>query len=427
MSITRAQIARQLLAEGGVSLNDAQTMAPDGEFLAYINPKEAGILKAMGGSGRMTPMGIPSFTEDEEDTGDVSNPGGGSTGGSGGGNTGDDQEDDNARMMQAMGLTGPGFTNRGGGDDPPSFFDRVKSAITRFNPTRFSPTGIIARGLGNLFNRLGNLRGFNPDGTRRTQKQFEDARRERQIQNRISNIMGRDAPFTDLTLDRLADLYSVLGQNVPGNINESLIGTTNKMRTINDPVSVPVTEGTMFDAEDDLGIVSQARGNPTFRDAMAQLNLERGVPRDQVFLSAKDFIDQSKTISSEDLGTIQSRMATSAGVPESAIQLTKTFNTPEELMSLGATEKGRVYGYNLTDQGKALDKFRKDATGMNNPKNENFAPYKGLGAQFQLNQLLQNENTNVKENKDFIQDAINKGFLAEPSDFINQKPFEDIF
>jgi len=32
----------------------------------------------------------------------------------------------------------------------------------------------------------------------------------------------------------------------------------------------------------------------------------------------------------------------------------------------------------------------------------------------------------VIENKDFIQDAINKGFLAEPSDFINQKPFEDI-
>jgi len=283
MSITRSQIARQLLAEGGVSLNDAQTMAPDGEFLAYINPKEAGILKAMGGSGRMTPMGIPSFTEDEEDTGDVSNPGGGSTGGSGGGNNGDDQEDDNARMMQAMGLTGPGFTNRGGGDDPPSFFDRVKSAITRFNPTRFSPTGIITRGLGNLFNKLGNLRGFNPDGTRRTQAEFERARDIRRAEKSIANIMGRDAPFTDLTLDRLADLYSVLGQNVPGNINESLIGTTNKMRTINDPVSVPITEGTMFDAEDNLGIVSQARSNPTFRDAMAQLNLERGVPRDQVF------------------------------------------------------------------------------------------------------------------------------------------------
>jgi len=149
MGITRAQIARQLLAGGGVSLNDAQTMAPNGEFLAYINPKEAGILKAMGGSGRMTSMGIPSFTEDEEDTQDVSNPGGGSTGGSGGGNNGDDQEDDNARMMQAMGLTGPGFTNRGGGDDSPSLIDRVLGRTT---------TGIntLKDRLGNRFDRTKN-------------------------------------------------------------------------------------------------------------------------------------------------------------------------------------------------------------------------------------------------------------------------------
>ena len=67
MAIIRSKIARQLLADGGVSLDDAKMMAPPGEFLAYINPKEAGMLKAAGGSGIMTPMGIPSFTEDEED------------------------------------------------------------------------------------------------------------------------------------------------------------------------------------------------------------------------------------------------------------------------------------------------------------------------------------------------------------------------
>ena len=127
MAINRSKIARQLLAQGGVSLDDAQMMAPDGEFLAYINPKEAGILKAMGGSGKMTPMGIPSFTEDEEDTGDVSNPGSGFSGDTS--SPGDDQEDDTARMMQDMGLTGPGFTNRGGpkddSDDGPGFFQRM--------------------------------------------------------------------------------------------------------------------------------------------------------------------------------------------------------------------------------------------------------------------------------------------------------------
>jgi len=63
MAITRSQIARQLLAEGGVSLDDAKMMAPEGEFLAYINPKEAQMLKDAGGSGIMTPMGIPSFVE----------------------------------------------------------------------------------------------------------------------------------------------------------------------------------------------------------------------------------------------------------------------------------------------------------------------------------------------------------------------------
>ena len=63
MAITRSQIARQLMAEGGVSLDDAKMMAPKGEFLAYINPKEAQMLKDAGGSGIMTPMGIPSFVE----------------------------------------------------------------------------------------------------------------------------------------------------------------------------------------------------------------------------------------------------------------------------------------------------------------------------------------------------------------------------
>ena len=37
------------------------SIAPDGEKLAYINPEEAGILAMLGGSGDMTPQGIPSF------------------------------------------------------------------------------------------------------------------------------------------------------------------------------------------------------------------------------------------------------------------------------------------------------------------------------------------------------------------------------
>lgn len=64
MGINRSKIAKQLLAEGGeVSLKDAKKMAPEGEFLAYINPKEAQMLKDAGGSGIMTPLGIPSFVD----------------------------------------------------------------------------------------------------------------------------------------------------------------------------------------------------------------------------------------------------------------------------------------------------------------------------------------------------------------------------
>jgi hypothetical protein len=63
MAITRAQQAKQMLRNGGMSLQEAKDMAPKGEFLAYINPKEATLLKAAGGSGIMTKAGIPSFVE----------------------------------------------------------------------------------------------------------------------------------------------------------------------------------------------------------------------------------------------------------------------------------------------------------------------------------------------------------------------------
>jgi hypothetical protein len=63
MAITRAQQAKQMLRNGGMSLQEAKDMAPKGEFLAYINNKEADMLKKAGGSGIMTEAGIPSFVE----------------------------------------------------------------------------------------------------------------------------------------------------------------------------------------------------------------------------------------------------------------------------------------------------------------------------------------------------------------------------
>ena len=124
MAITRSQIARQLLAEGGVSLDDAKRMAPEGEFLAYINPKEAQMLKDAGGSGIMTPMGIPSFVD---------------FGGSG---TGYGSAADTFGAAASGGATNPGgFGNNGGGDGgggpPPSTgggSDPIKAQPT-YKPT----------------------------------------------------------------------------------------------------------------------------------------------------------------------------------------------------------------------------------------------------------------------------------------------------
>jgi len=56
-----------MMAEGGLTSIDRardmlQSKAPRGEFLAYINPQEAGILKLMGGLGKdINNTGVPSF------------------------------------------------------------------------------------------------------------------------------------------------------------------------------------------------------------------------------------------------------------------------------------------------------------------------------------------------------------------------------
>ena len=47
--------------KNAVGLLNAQ--APEGEFLAYINPNEAQMLKDAGGAGLLTPQGIPSYRD----------------------------------------------------------------------------------------------------------------------------------------------------------------------------------------------------------------------------------------------------------------------------------------------------------------------------------------------------------------------------
>ena len=124
-----------------------EAMAPEGEFLAFINEREAQMLRDAGGSGIMTLAGIPSFVE----YGDIS----GATASqdqvdsfSGGDDTsnivdevaltrgptvvtGEDQEVDNARMMEALGIP-PSITFSGTSNfaAPPQRLPDAKTLVT---------------------------------------------------------------------------------------------------------------------------------------------------------------------------------------------------------------------------------------------------------------------------------------------------------
>ena len=124
-----------------------EAMAPEGEFLAFINEREAQMLRDAGGSGIMTLAGIPSFVE----YGDIS----GATasqsqvdsfsGGDDSSNivdevaltrgptvvTGEDQEVDNARMMEALGIP-PNITFSGTSNfaAPPQRLPDAKTLVT---------------------------------------------------------------------------------------------------------------------------------------------------------------------------------------------------------------------------------------------------------------------------------------------------------
>ena len=339
MSIKKTREAKRLI----------ESMAPQGEFLAFINDREAKMLKDAGGSGIMTAAGIPSFVT--------------FSGPEAGGRSAADVL--GAAAFEGTGGTGEGDSNIGRSPDtkgginvaptPKTLSQRIKDFFT--GASRFSPTKAVTSGLGFILDNLKNLRGG------LTQAQFERARNQRIARNRIQNILSREnVPFTELTQKNLDRLAAVLGidapQVIPGTFD--VVGGPRQDDT---PIASsdslinrdPRLDGSFTVNIPQSGIVTQAP--QTFREAMAALNLERGVPRDQVFLRAEDFIDPSKTISSEDLGTIQSRIEQATGVPIGDIQLARNY-TKQDLEKLGA-EKG-FFGAN--DQLEALQDYYDAAT-----------------------------------------------------------------
>jgi hypothetical protein len=76
-------------------------------------------------------------------------------------------------------------------------------------------SGRVGRGLASL-NRT--MRGVNPDGTTRTQSQFEAARDARRTQNRIDNMLSRKAAGKSYSEKNLSDL---IGQQIAGRADKS--------------------------------------------------------------------------------------------------------------------------------------------------------------------------------------------------------------
>jgi hypothetical protein len=97
----------------------------------------------------------------------------------------------------------------------------------------------------------------------------------------------------------------------------------------------------------------------------------------------------------------------------------EAFNTQSQLKNLGAIKPGKVFGYNLTEPGEALEDFRNSAVNFYNSPN-NSAKTAQSAYDFMMG-TNPNMFKDVKENKSFIQDAINKGFLGTEQDYENQK------
>jgi len=107
--------------------------------------------------------------------------------------------------------------------DRPKFGFTDAARINLFNPRNIfsgimgliNPAlGLATRGLGYLGDKFQGLRGYNPDGTPRTQEEYELAMKDKQIQSRIDNIMNRQTlgkSFSQTNLDSLLGMTDMYG------------------------------------------------------------------------------------------------------------------------------------------------------------------------------------------------------------------------
>jgi|TARA_R100001463_G_scaffold34433_1_gene75693 hypothetical protein len=109
--------------------------------------------------------------------------------------------------------------------------------------------GFIGRTISNVPEAIQDLRGYNPDGTPRTQEQYEQARRDRQIQGRIDNIMDRQRlgkTFSQKNLDSLMGMTDMYGDKFSPSTAQNVLtvrdlkGFTDSRMGLTDPDVNPI-------------------------------------------------------------------------------------------------------------------------------------------------------------------------------------------
>ena len=202
----------------GKAVNELQAKAPEGEFLAYINPDEASMLKRAGGSGEPV-NGIPSFRP--QDMGNAANQAASAAmgGGSGGPNNDGTGDYSNATQTANHVAAQKAARQRVAADNRKKQIKALEQTYGTgknagifggFNPLSMIAgliggpfAGLAMRGitsLGKNFKGLNKkMRGTNPDGTTRTQAEYEQARFDRQQTNRLDKLYSaKDKGYNSL-------------------------------------------------------------------------------------------------------------------------------------------------------------------------------------------------------------------------------------
>ena len=190
------------------------SIAPEGEKLAYINPDEAGILAMLGGSGDMTPQGIPSFDKEEDENMGMgygySSPGSSSTSSSGSSNNYEDL------YTTAFG-SGTGYT--GLGDTVSSDADEQQTVVDYYQDREEQGQGGMGSNLGQAYGQTVAAREGDIDFDTNTQtgQMLSDL----SAQNYFKDILTSSDPKKALLeSDRYKDIQGLMDDFTPleGNI-----------------------------------------------------------------------------------------------------------------------------------------------------------------------------------------------------------------